>query len=109
MSVESARREIVQELARLDDRRRRLETALAALEALDDQAPVARDNGSRKRAPRGETQQRVLAHLRKHPEDRGTAIAAALGLTRANVNATLANLKKAGRVRHDGRALVPVE
>lgn len=117
MSLTSARREIEDELARLEQRRVRLRAALDALAGLDGPgaAPPATGAGTgasgptgpRPRAAAGATHQRILDHLREHPEDRGTAIAAALDLNRGYVNNALVHLKKTGRLHVEGKRLVP--
>jgi IclR helix-turn-helix domain len=130
VSIASARRDIERELAEIEQRRMKLQAALAALQGLDGAAPrrgrqarataaapatpsggrvAASADGPRLRARRGETAGRVLDHLRAHPEDRGTAIASALGLSRANVNNTLTKLKRTGRLRQNGKRLVVVD
>jgi CRP-like cAMP-binding protein len=128
VSIASARRDIERELAEIEQRRMKLQAALAALQGLDGAAPrrgrqaratapatasggrvAAAADGPRLRARRGETAGRVLDHLRAHPEDRGTAIASALGLSRANVNNTLTKLKRTGRLRQNGKRLVVVD
>jgi hypothetical protein len=124
VSIASARRDIERELAEIEQRRMKLQAALAALQVLDGAPPrrgrqaraaasggrvAAAAAGPRARARRGETAGRVLDHLRAHPEDRGTAIATALGLSRANVNNTLTKLKRTGRLRQNGKRLVVVD
>jgi CRP-like cAMP-binding protein len=124
VSIASARRDIERELAEIEQRRMKLQAALAALQGLDGAAPrrgrqaratasggrvAAPADGPRPRARRGQTAGRVLDHLRAHPEDRGTAIASALGLSRANVNNTLTKLKRTGRLRQNGKRLVVVD
>ena len=122
MSITSARREIERELAEIERRRAKLEAALTALAEIDGtparasaagraarSRATANSSRPRPRAPRGETARRIIEHLRAHPEDRGTAIAAALGLQRANVNNTLTALKRSGRLQQDGARLIVVD
>jgi hypothetical protein len=122
VSITSARREIERELQAIEQRRLKLQAVLDALQSIDGssgrvgRSPKARDGqassndgNDRGRSPRGETARRIIEHLRAHPEDRGTAIAAALGLGRANVNNTLTKLKRAGRLKQEGERLVVVD
>jgi DNA-binding transcriptional ArsR family regulator len=122
VSITSARREIERELAAIEQRRLKLQAVLDALQSIDGssgrggrppKAPAAKTSSTvgndGARSPRGETARRIIEHLRAHPEDRGTAIAAALGLGRANVNNTLTKLKRAGRLKQEGERLVVVD
>jgi len=64
--------------------------------------PAARRRGARTRAKPGETQMRVIEHLRSGPGSTSTTVAEALGISANAAAATISRLVKQGRVQRLG-------